>query len=256
MNTRDEPHADQDLYRRMHVIVGDSNMAEGSTLVKVVATNLVLAAVESGERFTLELADPMRAIREFSTDLTGTVTAELTDGRRMTAAAIQRYYLDAVAELADEPWHETGLDLWRRGLEAVETGHHELVETELDWAIKQTLVRGYTSRAGANTAGLKRLVLAYHDITDDLRSTMEQRGMMRRFTTPEAVRHAAEHPPATTRAALRGAFVAAAQETRRDHAVDWMHLKLADPGQRAVVLSDPFATTNEAAETLIAAARA
>ncbi|SNU00696.1 proteasome accessory factor A [Ruaniaceae bacterium KH17] len=256
VNTRDEPHADVDLYRRMHVIVGDSNMAEGSTLVKVAATNLVLAAVESGERFSLELSDPMRAIREFSTDLTGTVTAELTDGRRMTAAAIQRYYFDAVAELADEPWHESAVDLWRRGIEAVETGRHELVETELDWAIKQKLVTGYAARPGANSAGLKRLVLAYHDTTDNLRAKMEQGGLMRRFTTPEAVRNAAANPPATTRAALRGAFVAAAQEHRRDHAVDWMHLKLADPSQRAVVLSDPFATSNEAAEKLIAAARA
>ena len=84
---------------------------------------------------------------------------------------------------------------------------------------------------------------------------MEERGLIRRFTTPEAVRHAAEHPPATTRAALRGAFVRAAQEARRDHAVDWMHLKLADPSQRAVVLFDPFATEDEAAAALILATR-
>lgn len=256
VNTRDEPHADVNLYRRMHVIVGDSNMAEGSTLVKVAATNLVLAAAEAGARFSLELVDPMRAIREFSSDLTGSVNAELTGNRRMTAVAIQRYYLDAVAELASEPWHELALDLWRRGLDAVETGRHELVDTELDWAIKEKLVRGYVARDGSSRAGLQRLALAYHDITDDLRSKMEDRGMMRRFTVPQDVRQAAESPPRTTRAVLRGAFVKAAQETRRDHAVDWMHLKLADPSQRAVVLSDPFATDDAAAQALIVAARA
>lgn len=256
VNTRDEPHADVDLYRRMHVIVGDSNMAEGSTLVKVAATNLILAAAEAGERFGIELSDPMRAIREFSSDLTGTVTAELTDGRRMSAVAIQRYYLDAVAELATEPWHELAVDLWRRGIDAVDSGQHEAVETELDWAIKQKLIQGYADRAGASSAGLKRLALAYHDITDDLRGRMEERGLMRRFTTDDSVRRAAERPPSTTRAAIRGAFVDAAQSSRRDHAVDWMHLKLADPSQRAVVLSDPFATSDEGADALIAAARA
>ena len=255
VNTRDEPHADVDKYRRMHVIVGDSNMAEGSTLVKVAATNLVLAAAESGARFGLELSDPMRAIREFSTDLTGTVTAELTDGRRMTAASIQRYYLDAVAELATEPWHALAVDLWRRGVDAVASGQHDAVDTELDWAIKRKLFIGYGARPGASNAGLKRLSLAYHDTTERLRERMEAGGLIRRFTTPEAVRHAGEHPPATTRAALRGAFVGAAQDARRDHAVDWMHLKLADPSQRAVVLLDPFATEDAAAATLIAAAR-
>lgn len=251
VNTRDEPHADVNLYRRMHVIVGDTNMAESSTLVKVAATNLVLAAVESGHRFRLELADPMKAIRDFSEDIAGEAAAEMTDGRRMTAAQIQRHFLAAVAHLATEPWHAAAVELWDRGLRAVESGDHSLVDTELDWAIKERLIRGYESREGATAAGVRRLALAYHDIVDDLRARMEAGGLMRRITDAASVNHAGLHPPSTTRAALRGAFVGAAQDHRRDHAVDWVHLKLADPSSRSVALNDPFAVEDERVAALI-----
>jgi len=257
VNTRDEPHADVDLYRRMHVIVGDSNMSESATLLKVAATDLLVSLVESGHRFRLELVDPMSAIREVSADRTGQVPLELTDGRRMTPIALQRHYLDAVVEAYGEgptPWHAAAIDLWRRGLEAVEGGDHTAVATELDWAIKQRLVERYQARAGATLAGLRRLLLAYHDITGPtLLERLEGEGLVRRLTSPDAVRRAVDSPPTSTRAALRGAFVAAAQERRRDYSVDWVHLKLADPAQRTVMLYDPFATRDERVDALIAA---
>lgn len=251
VNTRDEPHADADLYRRLHVIVGDSNMAEGSTLVKVAATNLVLAALEAGEKFGLELADPMRAIREFSGDLTGQVTAELTDGRHLTAAQIQRVYLDAVRGAAADQWHAAALDLWERALVAVETGEHALVDTELDWAAKAKLIRSYELRQGATAAGVRRLALEYHDITGTLRARMEATGLLRRFTLPQRVEAAVTTPPATTRAHVRGAFIAAAEDARRDFAADWVHLKLADPSERSIALTDPFSASDPRVDALI-----
>ncbi|MDO5495669.1 MAG: Pup--protein ligase [bacterium] len=259
VNTRDEPHADVDRYRRMHVIVGDSNMSESATLLKVAATDLLVSLVEAGHRFRLELTDPMAAIRETSADLTGQVPLEVVDGPRMTPLAIQRHYLDAVVEAYGEgptPWHAAAIDLWRRGLDAVQSGDHASVATELDWAIKQRLIERYNARPGSHLAGLRRLLLAYHDITGrTLLERLEGDGLVRRLTSPEAVRAAQEVPPATTRATLRGAFVAAAQENRRDYSVDWVHLKLADPGFRTVMLYDPFATEDERVEELLAEVR-
>nr|NLD41543.1 Pup--protein ligase [Actinomycetales bacterium] len=122
------------------------------------------------------------------------------------------------------------------------------------WAIKKRLIDRYQARPGANLASLRRLLLGYHDITGrTLLDRLEGEGLVRRLTTPEAVLAAQTVPPATTRAHLRGAFVAAAQARRRDYAVDWVHLKLADPAARTVMLYDPFATTDERAERLIAA---
>nr|NLD39737.1 Pup--protein ligase [Actinomycetales bacterium] len=222
VNTRDEPHADVDLYRRMHVIVGDTNMSESATLLKVAATDLLVSLVESGHRFRLELVDPMAAIREVSADLTGRVELETADGRRLTPLQVQRHYLDAVVEAYGEgptPWHAAALDLWRRGLDAVESGDHSAVETELDWAIKKRLIDRYQARPGANLASLRRLLLGYHDITGrTLLDRLESEGLVRRLTTPEAVLAAQTVPPATTRAHLRGALVAAAQARRRDYA--------------------------------------
>lgn len=255
VNTRDEPHADVNLYRRMHVIVGDSNMAEGSTLVKVAATNLLLALVEAGHRFKLQMADPMAAIRAVSADLTGRVGIELLDGRFLSPVAIQRYYLDAVLEAFGsdlDPWHAFAVDLWQRGLEAVESGRHELVETELDWAIKQRLVERYLARPGANVPTLRRLLLAYHDISaGGLLGRMEADGTVRRLTTSEMVTAAESQPPASTRAKLRGEFVAAASAARRDFTVDWVHLKLADSPQHTVMLQDPFVSEDERVAQLI-----
>lgn len=257
INTRDEPHADVDLYRRMHVIVGDSNVVESATLLKVAATDMLLGLVEAGERFAIELVDPMRAIREVSSDRTGTVEVETADGRRLTPVAIQRYYLDAVVAAygtSPDPWRAYAIDLWRRGLEAVARGDASGVATELDWAAKERILHAHERRGDATSASLRRLDLAYHDITaSGLRARLEAGGQLRRLTSPEAVTAALATPPATTRAHLRGTFVGAARAARRDHAVDWVHLRLADPAQKTVMLTDPFAAADPRVDALMEA---
>lgn len=260
VNTRDEPHADVELYRRMHVIVGDSNVSESSTLLKVASTDLLLAYVEAGQRLGIELTDPMGAIREVSNDLSGTALLELADGRRMTPVAVQRHHLEAVRSFAQAhwdigPWHAHALDLWDRALTAVETGNHALVDTELDWAIKERLVQRYAERSEVSVASVRRLLLAYHDVTGHtMRDRMEASGLMRRLTTAEAVRDAVAFAPRTTRAHLRGRFVAAAQDLRRDHSVDWVHMRISDSQtQRTVMLTDPFSPADERVDALVAA---
>ena len=269
INTRDEPHGDAELYRRMHVIVGDSSVAETTTMLKVGMTELLLAVLEDGVKIRdLVLAEPMRAIREISHDTTATVPVELATGRRLSALDIQeelyarvRGHLDAEgrsAELTDV--QRKVLELWERGLRALRTQDPSLVETELDWAIKGRLLERYRAKhtLGLDDPRVARLSLAYHDISAvrGLAPSLVARGLMARITTDEEIADAVTHPPTSTRAKLRGDFVAAAQERRRDITVDWVHLKINDAAQRTVVLKDPFSPVDDRVDALMAALRA
>lgn len=261
INTRDEPHADAEHYRRLHVIVGDSSMAQPTTRLKVGATDLLLRLVESGQPMRdLSLVNPMRAIREISHDLTGRVEVELATGRRMTAAQVQAEYLERVtAWVGREGATDTDravLDLWARGIRAVTEQDPSLVDRELDWAIKLGLIERYRARTGASLDDPRtaRLDLAYHDVSREtgLFHRLEQRGLVDTVVAEVDVLEAVARPPATTRARLRGEFVRRAQEARRDYTVDWVHLKLNDQAQRTVLCKDPFAAVDERVDRLLA----
>jgi proteasome accessory factor A len=266
INTRDEPHADADAYRRLHVIVGDSSMSETTTLLKVGSTDLLLRMIEAGlAARDLALENPMRAIREINRDLTGTHLVTLANGARMSAVDLQEEYLARVLAFVDTHVERTPivnrvLDLWERALRAVRTGDHSLVDREIDWAIKEALIERYRSQHGLHLSDprVARLDLAYHDIsrTDGLFTKMAERGLVERVTTDAEVFEATAVPPQTTRARLRGAFVRAAQEHRRDYTVDWVHLKLNDQAQRTVLCKDPFASVDERVDRLIASMEA
>lgn len=266
INTRDEPHADAEAYRRLHVIVGDSTMAEPTTMLKLGTTDLVLRMLEQGVHLRdLTLESPVRAIRDISHDLTGRAPLARGGGGTTTALAVQADLLERARDFAattGDTSATTGwvLELWERGLRAVETGDHSLVDTELDWAIKERLLERYRARnpgIGLQDPRIARLLLAYHDISprDGLLGPLVDRGLVQRITTPEEVAHAAQFPPATTRARLRGEFVRAAQEARRDYTVDWVHLKLNDVTQRTVLCSDPFRAHDERVDRLIESMR-
>ena len=261
INTRDEPHADAERYRRMHVIVGDSNVAQGSTLLKVAAMDLLLDYLESGGDLSdLTLADPIRAIRDTCHDLSGGALLELSDGRTMTALEMQAEHLDRLrnhvaGDLEVTELHAAALDLWERGLQAVRLQQPELVATELDWAAKHQLVTRYCQLHGTDLTDprVTRLTLAYHDVSPEqgLRQRLENAGMLRRFVDDEACRRAIDTPPATTRAHLRGAVVARAEDLRRDLTVDWVSLRLDDGASPTVTLSDPFCAADERVDALL-----
>ena len=262
INTRDEPHADAELYRRMHVIVGDSNIAQGSTLLKVGAMDLLLDYLEEGGSLAdLQLAFPMRAIRDTCHDLTGTVALELADGRTITPVDLQAEHLVRVREhvrnldLSDLQHHV--LDLWERGLEAVRSGRPQDVATDLDWAAKHQLLARYAERTGAELGEprMARLALAYHDVSrsDGLRLKLERAGLLRRLIDEQACGTAVDTPPATTRAHLRGTAIGRAQDLRRDLSADWVNLRLDDGRTRPVALRDPFNAVDERVDVLMAA---
>ena len=265
INTRDEPHADAERYRRLHVIVGDSNMSETTTLLKVGSADLVLRMLEAGVVMRdLTLENPIRAIREISHDPTGARTVRLANGRELTSLQIQSEYFEKARDFADRQGYSDDpgsvvsrtLELWERTLKAVETGDLSLVEHDIDWVIKLRLIERYMAKHGMALADprVAQLDLAYHDITRSrgLYFLLQRHGRVTRLTHEPEVFEAKSIPPQTTRARLRGEFIRRAQERRRDFTVDWVHLKLNDQAQRTVLCKDPFASVDERVDKLIA----
>ncbi|GAA2063135.1 Pup--protein ligase [Catenulispora yoronensis] len=261
INTRDEPHADAEKYRRLHVIVGDSNMSETTMLLKVGATDLVLRMIEAGTTLRdMTLENPIRAIREVSHDMTGQKKVRLANGREMSALEIQEEYFTKARDFAEKRGLRTGavdriLDLWERTLTAVSTGDLDLISREIDWVIKYRLIERYRAKhnLAMSAPRVAQLDLAYHDISRNrgLYYLLEKRGMVERTATDLEVFQAKSVPPQTTRARLRGEFIKRAQEQRRDFTVDWVHLKLNDQAQRTVLCKDPFRSVDERVEKLI-----
>jgi len=260
INTRDEPHADAERYRRLHVIVGDSNMSEVTTLLKVGSANLVLEMIEQGVQFRdFSLDNPIRAIREISHDLTGRRTVRLAGGKEASALDIQREYyeraVEHVGKRAPDPMAERVLELWGRTLDAVESEDLSKIDREIDWAIKYRLMERYQTKHGMDLTNprIAQLDLAYHDIRRGrgVFDLLQRKGQVDRVTDDGEIEAAKDTPPQTTRAKLRGDFIAAAQAAGRDFTVDWVHLKLNDQAQRTVLCKDPFRAVDERVERLI-----
>ncbi len=265
INTRDEPHADAEKYRRLHVIVGDSNMSETTTMLKVGSADLVLRMLEHGSVLRdMSLENPIRAIREISHDPTGRKTVRLNNGRELSALQIQTEFLERAQTFAERRGlledpagiHARVLDLWTRTITAVETGNLSPVEREIDWVIKLRLLERYMAKHDLTLSSPRtaQLDLAYHDIsrTRGLYYLLEARGAVARVARDIEIFEAKTLPPQTTRAKLRGDFVKRAQEKRRDFTVDWVHLKLNDQAQRTVLCKDPFTSVDDRVEKLIA----
>lgn len=261
INTRDEPHADAERFRRLHVIVGDSNMSEYTTFLKVGTVAILLRMLEedSGSWRDMTLENPIRAIREISHDPTCRRTVRLSDGRELSAANIQAYYLERALKFAKKnklgPLEQKALDMWEHVMTHIESDPLKL-ETEVDWVMKYHLIERYRERHDLALASPRVALvdLAYHDISQSssLFYLLQRRGMAERVVDDESIEIATNVPPATTRARLRGAFIKRAKERKRDYTVDWVHLKLNDQAQRTVLCKDPFKSRDERVERLIA----
>jgi proteasome accessory factor A len=261
INTRDEPHADAERYRRLHVIVGDSNMNEVTTLLKVGSADLVLRMIEAGVVIKdLSLENPIRAIREVSHDTTGRRKVRLANGKEASALEIQQEYFAKASEFVErrggDQTAKRVVELWGRVLNAVESENLEPVAREIDWVSKLRLIEAYQARHDLTMAHprISQLDLAYHDIRRNrgLYAVMEKRKQVDRVSGELEIFEAKETPPQTTRARLRGEFIKHAQEKRRDFTVDWVHLKLNDQAQRTVLCKDPFRAYDERVDRLIA----
>jgi proteasome accessory factor A len=261
INTRDEPHADAEKYRRLHVIVGDSNMSEYATFLKVGATAILLRMLEDKNTIMRDMAleNPIRAIREISHDLTCRRKVRLANGRELSAFEIQCEYLEKAEKFAQRrglgPVEAKALEMWRHCLDGIEKDPLSLTR-ECDWVAKYHLIEEYRARnrLSLNHPRIALIDLQYHDVSTErsLFYKMQRHGIMERICTDEQIADAVENPPQTTRARLRGEFIRRAKQRRRDFTVDWVHLKLNDQAQRTVLCKDPFKSHDERVEKLIA----
>jgi proteasome accessory factor A len=214
INTRDEPHADAERYRRLHVIVGDSNMSEYATFLKVGSAAIMLRMLDDPgivlRDMTLE--DPIRAIREISHDVTCRRRVRLANGREVSAFDIQNEYLSRAVRYAEQrglpDLEMKALGMWQHCMEGIERDPLSL-DRECDWVIKHQLIEAYRERHNLPLGHprVALLDLQYHDVSRErgVFYRLQARGAVERMVTDEAIADAMEHPPSTTRAHLRGA---------------------------------------------------
>jgi len=260
INTRDEPHADPEKYRRLHVIVGDSNMSEFATYLKLGTAAVVLAMIEDRNTVLRDynMASPINALRDISYDLWSKEPVKLSNGRDLTALEIQ----DDLCERAEQflQGHPLPADqvhavqLWREVIEQYRNDPMGLAD-RVDWIAKLQIIERERERSGVELSDPKIALidLLYHDTSFErgLYYRRQARGHLRRMVSDEEIASATHTPPPTTRAHMRGTFIKAAKEWRRDYTVDWVHLKLNDEMQRTVLLKDPFKSTDERFQKLL-----
>lgn len=215
INTRDEPHADPEIHRRLHVIIGDANLSEVATYLKLGTTSLVLAMLEAGWlEADLMPVNPVTALHEISHDPTLATAVTLRDGRTLTGIQIQREYAEQAAKFVDDHWgsdidEETVdvLNRWHAMLDSLETDPLSVAD-QVDWVAKLRLLEGYRRRDGLQwgDARLELVDVQYSDVRRDkgLAARLEDKGQLQRLTTDEEVAWAAGHAPEHTRAFFRG----------------------------------------------------
>lgn len=259
INTRDEPHADSHQYRRLHVIVGDSNMAQPTMALKIGSMQLVLEMLEAGIRLPA-MDNDISVIREIARDRSGATLVRLQDGSQRSALEIQREYAAAAHKWLDQR-EDTGtptaelarvVRLWENCLEWIATGNISELAHYVDWAAKLQLFQQFQARLGLESSDfshpkLAQVDLAYHDIhpTRGLFYALERRGAIATWVDEANIAAAMHTPPATTRGKLRGAMVALGQELQAPVVCDWVRIKVARPEPQIVELQDPFATEEQ-----------
>ena len=234
VNTRDEPHADQARYRRFHVIIGDSNMSEWATALKVGTTALVLDLIERGEAPQVELAQPIAATKAISRDQSYDWIIELRDGRKISAIDVQRLYLRAAQNLAGSggPDFRWVLDEWESVLNDLERDV-SLARDRVDWVVKKSLLSALQEAEGLSWSDpwLQAIDLEYHNIDLELglHAELVRQGSMRRLASEDEIRLAIFSPPETTRAFFRGRSVA--RFNQRIASVQWDEVVFEEHGR-------------------------
>jgi proteasome accessory factor PafA2 len=258
INTRDEPHADPDKYRRLHVIIGDANMSEVATYVKVGSTALVLKMIEDDLLPDLSLEAPVAALHEVSCDVTCRQTVRLRDGRRIRALEIQWEYLDHakkfVKETAPTAENTEILQRWETILTGIEDEPLSL-HRELDWVAKYRLLEAYRERDGLDWRHpkLAMIDLQYHDVRVDrgLYHRLADAGKMERLVAEAEVAAAIMEPPEDTRAYFRGRCIAQYPESIAAASWDSIIFDLGREALQRVPTREPARGTREHVEDVL-----
>ena len=220
INTRDEPHADPEKYRRLHVIVGDANMSEIATMLKMGTTSLILALIESGfnEFEFFELADPVASMSKVSYDTTLQRVLTMASGKSMRAIDIQYLYLDTIrkhlfAREEPDPQTQEILQLWQSTLDSLhdQSGEHAVAAQYVDWIAKYQLMQRYRDRDSLDwdSPRLGLIDLQYSDIDPDrgIALKLMSKGVLRTVFSADQINTAVDQPPSDTRAYFRGECV-------------------------------------------------
>jgi proteasome accessory factor A len=207
VNTRDEPHADPARFRRLHLILGDANLSEWATALKVGTTRVVLELIARGAAPDVTVEHPAAAVKTISRDPDLKAGVRLGDGRRVTAWELQALYLEASRCLeGTDPETDWVLREWAATLAAL-AGDQTSLRGRVDWITKRWLLETFIedARIAWDDPWLESLDLAYHHLDPGrgLFRGLEGDGVASRVATPEAVEHAVQHAPADTRAAIR-----------------------------------------------------
>lgn len=257
--TRDEPLADATRHSRLQVTYGDSNITDTTTFLKLGLTMAVLDLLEEGgELEDLALRDPVGTLQALSLGGADTRT-ELYDGRRLTVLDLQEAILERCEHHADRSGTDgdvpRALGLARRAVDALRSGDPAAVATELDWAVKRNLMEHYLERSGTGWGDplAERVELAYHDLSGrhGLADRLRAGGLMATAVTADQVQQATTAPPADTRAAVRGAFIAAVERFGMQASVGWTHVRLDSPPRPQIDLMDALEWRNAEVTSLV-----
>lgn len=255
INTRDEPHAIKEKYRRLHIIVGDSNMSEYTTYLKVGTTAIVLQMIEDDFLTpNFSLRNPVRAIKDISRDLTCREQVPLNNGKKYSALELQKEYLDlAHRYFSTRPLSPTAEDIlrkWEDVLTKLEDDPMQL-HRRIDWVTKIHLLKAYGERTKlpveTQSDRMLMLDLQYHDIRRDkgLYYLLERKGQVERMATDEQVEKAMVDPPQNTRAKMRGELIKLAKMKRIPYDLDWNYIRIGYLLNLWVKCNDPFQEENE-----------
>ena len=259
VNTRDEPHADPEKYRRLHVIIGDANMSEVATYLKTGVTSIVLMMIEDeavSEDFAFE--NPVQALRSFSHDLTLRKTARLKDGRTVRALEVQWGYHEMaskyLARVEGPSWAFDVMARWEETLSTLESDHERL-GGQLDWITKLQTLSSYRDKHGLewDDPKLHLLDLQYHDVRQDrgVANVLYRKGKLERLSTEDEVLRAIEEPPPDTRAYFRGRCLA--KYARQVAAASWdsVIFDLGGESLQRIPMHEPLRGTEEMVRELV-----
>jgi proteasome accessory factor PafA2 len=260
INTRDEPHADPEKYRRLHVIVGDANMCEVAQCLKLGTTAIVLKMIEDAFLPDLSLVNPVSAIHTVSRDVSLTKELELADGRRMTAVQLQIHYLELARKYVDReddtPENREVVERWGSVLEALERDPMSL-SRQLDWVAKLRILDGYRERDGVEWGDpkLRAIDLQYHDVrrAKGLYHRLDRAGKVERLTTDEAVERAVMEPPEGTRAYFRGRCISRYPDAIAAASWDSLILDTGRDALQRIPMREPLRGTRAHVEDLLEA---
>jgi len=261
INTRDEPHADPERYRRLHVIVGDANLCEVATFLKIGTTAIVLKMIEDAFLPELTVQKPVQALHEISRDPTCRATVTLSDGRTVTAVQLQWEYLEHAKKYVeredDTPEQREVVDRWEAVLTALEDDPSTL-HGQLDWVAKQRVLQAYRDRDGLEWIDpkLRAIDLQYHDVRRDrgLYYRLESSGKVERLTSDAEVEAAIDDPPEDTRAYFRGRCISRYPDAIAAASWDSLIIDTGADALQRIPMREPLRGTKEHVEELLAQA--